>query len=146
MPSSDGQKPTARDQEYRNPYTPRQMFWLKVIVYGLGVLIVISLIVVVIGFIRVGAKIGSRQAASTNSELAADPKATGGTGVEQPGEISRRVPASIVLPDNSEIVSVSTSARTIGIRFRADGDERIAIYDIESGALRREFVIRYGNP
>lgn len=99
---------------------PSSHFWLKVLVIGMGLLIVAGFIVVAV---EVARRISSPSPAGSP---AASPRTAAGAAFAE----------NIVLPSGAQVVSVGTAADRITVHVRAvDGRSTLYIVDPRNGAL-----------
>lgn len=137
--ASEGQKMGTREQEHdtqapgdeaAQPYSPRTMLWLKALVLGLGVLMLLAFAAMIVGVVRVRKE--SRAAAS------APPVAKAASARPQP---SGGVPAPIALklPPNAVIRSIALSENALAVHYRTAAGEGVVIVPRQGG--RQHFAV-----
>lgn len=142
MASAEGQTSATTEDVAPQPYSPRRLFWLKVLVYGLAGLICLSFVGVIAGVLHVQREIAARKANAIEEPVQQQQRAAEDEAPVFSGP-SSSPESDITLPAGAQIQSMALSETMISVRYRDASGEGIVIYDIRTGTLKRRFRIAY---
>ncbi|MEM7777626.1 MAG: hypothetical protein AAF732_18690 [Pseudomonadota bacterium] len=128
-----------------NPYTPRQIFWLKALVFGMSALMLLGIVGVFVGFVMVAQEAGSQQGASPKIERASASRSLADT-ESDPGSAKADVGVDlhdIELPAGATIASIALAGNRLAIHYRHESGDGIAIVDWPGGQVLSHLRIRH---
>ncbi len=140
------------DMAVPQPYTPRQLFWLKMLVGGLGVAILLAFVGMIAGVLHVREEIAARKAAEAAAAPAATDRMTPSVRTQQrdqdlaapakpPGGGTLPRSIALKLPADARVQTLELSGNRIAIAFTSNAGDGIVIVAVDTGRVLQRIRI-----
>ena len=146
---NDAARPAGSDEAassaeaYPQPFSPRALFWLKTLVIGMAVLILLGFVGLIVGVARVASQRGvDAQPVAHHAGRAATAQGSVGEGAPLPvGSTSGNagIPAGaandFALPTGARIANLSLDGDRLAIHYSGPDGDGIAVVDARTGKV-----------